>query len=480
MDSPGTVLIVSQVGVEWSATTDMLIDEYGYRVLLVRSLAEAATALRDVHVDLVMAEEGPAIDGCNFLAGLRASHPDIIRVLALDAECALTAKAMAAMAVYQFVRKPLDAQQIGLVVERGLETRELARRHRLLSREFKVSGDSMVFHDRHGLPFRPESQRFEKLVFVSEKLAELCDLARKAAKTELPILIQGETGTGKELLARAIHYNSSRRTSPLMVQNCGGMPDDLLQSELFGHKRGAYTGAISDRLGLFRAADGGTVFLDEISEVSPSFQINLLRFLQEGEVKPLGSDKTEFCNVRIIAAANRPLRKLVAAGEYRQDLYFRLKGFELEVPPLRDRPDDIPALAEFFAAKHSDAIGRKILGISAGVIEKLVAFDFPGNVRELENEIRRMVALAKDGEYLTTQNMSPMLLATPPRKASSLNGFTPEGETLKDKVESLEKHLVGEVLLRHRWNQSRAADELGLSRVGLANKIKRYDLDGAS
>jgi two-component system, NtrC family, response regulator HupR/HoxA len=480
MDSPGTILIVSRLASEWSATADVLAQEYGYRVLVVRSLADAASALGDVHIDLAAAEDGDGIDGCGFLAGLRASHPDIIRVLAVDAECALTAKAMAAMAVYQFVRKPLDAQQISLVVERGLETRELARRHRLLSREFKVSSDSMVFNDRHGLSFRPESQRFEKLVFVSEKLAELCDLARKAAKTELPILIQGETGTGKELLARAIHYNSSRRASPLMVQNCGGMPDDLLQSELFGHKRGAYTGAISDRLGLFRAADGGTVFLDEISEVSPSFQISLLRFLQEGEVKPLGSDKTEFCNVRIIAAANRPLRKLVAAREYRQDLYFRLKGFELEVPPLRDRPDDIPALAEFFAAKHSDAIGRKILGISAGVIEKLMAFDFPGNVRELENEIRRMVALAKDGEYLTTQNMSPSLLAAPPRKVAPLNGFMPEGATLKDKVESLEKHVVGEVLLRHRWNQSRAANELGLSRVGLANKIKRYDLDGAS
>ena len=208
----------------------------------------------------------------------------------------------------QFVRKPLDPQQIGLVVKRALEARELARRHRLLSREFKVARDSLLFDDHHGVMFRPVSQRFEKLVFVSEKLADLCDLARKAAKTELPILIQGETGTGKELLARAIHYNSSRRASPLMVQNCGGMPDDLLQSELFGHKRGAFTGAISDRLGLFRAADGGTVFLDEISEVSPAFQISLLRFLQEGEVKPLGSDKTEICNVRIIAAANRSLQ----------------------------------------------------------------------------------------------------------------------------------------------------------------------------
>jgi two-component system response regulator HupR/HoxA len=327
---------------------------------------------------------------------------------------------------------------------------------------------------------QPESQRFEKLVYVSEKLHDLCEVAHKAARTELPILIQGETGTGKELLARAIHYHSSRRDSPLLVQNCGGMSDELLQSELFGHKRGAFTGAVSDRLGLFRAADGGTVFLDEISEVSPSFQVSLLRFLQEGEVKPLGSDKVMTSSVRVIAASNRSLRALVAAGKYRQDLYFRLRGFELEVPPLRDRPDDVPVLAEFFAAKHSDAMGRKILGISASVLEKLASFDFPGNVRELENEIRRMVSLTDDGEYLTTKHLSPAIVAAPPRQRFSKGGYVLEGTTLKDKVECLEKQVVGEVLARHRWNQSRAANELGLSRVGLANKIKRYSLDEPS
>jgi two-component system response regulator HupR/HoxA len=478
MDSSGTVLIASRTPDVWSTTVDLLTDEHGYRVMMARSCGEAATTMDHVHVDLVIAEDADGIDGRDLLAGLRVSHPEAIRVLALEGDTAMTASAIAAPAVYQFIRKPLDALQIGLVVKRGLEARELARRHRLLSREFKVAGDSMLLGDNGAISLRPESQRFEKLVFVSEKMAELCDLARKAARTEMPILIHGETGTGKELLARAIHYNSSRKGGPLMIQNCGGMPDDLLHSELYGHKIGAFPGAISDRLGLFRAAHGGTVFLDEISEVSSTFQISLLRFLQEGEVKPLGSDQTEICDVRIIAAAGPSLRSLVAAGKYRQDLYFRLRGFELEAPPLRHRPDDIPVLAEFFAAKHSDAIGRRILGISASVIDKLANFDFPGNVRELENEIRRMVALARDGEYLTTQYMSPAMLAAPSRKPPMPGGFIPDGTTLKDKVESLEKHLVGEVLLRHRWNQSRAANELGLSRVGLANKIKRYDLDG--
>jgi two-component system response regulator HupR/HoxA len=481
MDPPGTVLIVSRRGADWCAARDVLVDECGYRVLSARSNAEAAAILSNVHVDLVIAEHRADEGGLAFTTDLRVSHPHVIRVLVLDAEADVTQQEIAPAAIYQFVRKPLDPAQIGLVVKRGLETRELARRHRILSREFKFSDDSPLLVDRHGIPSRVESHRFEKLVYVSEKMAELCDLARKAAKTELPILIQGETGTGKELLARAIHYNSLRSASPLMVQNCGGMPDELLQSELFGHKRGAYTGAISDRLGLFRAADGGTVLLDEITEVSPSFQVSLLRFLQDGEVKPLGSDKTQTCKVRIIAASNRPMKQLVASGKFRQDLYFRLRGFEFEVPPLRERPVDIPALAEFFAAKHAEAIGRRILGISAGVLERLMAFDFPGNIRELENEIRRMVALAADGEYLTTQNMSPALVALAPRKVPpSSNGFAPNGATLKDKVKDLEKHVVGEVLARHRWNQSRAALELGLSRVGLANKIRRYGLAQAS
>lgn len=479
MDRTSTILIVARDGSEWPDVVAHLADDYGYRVLVVQGSAEALATLVDVHVDLVVAEmEGPAESGAALLSELRVSHPDIIRILVLDADAPGIGRAISHAAIYQFLRKPLDAEQLALVVKRGLETRELARRHRILSREFKV-GDNAGLLDLHpSLPFRAESMRFEKLVYASEKMAELCDIASQAARTELPILIQGETGTGKELLARAIHYNSARKASPLQVQNCGGMSDELLQSELFGHKRGAFTGAISDRLGLFRAADGGTVFLDEISEVSPSFQVSLLRFLQEGELKPLGSDKSLICNVRIIAASNRRLSMLVAKGEFRQDLYFRLKGFEFEVPPLRDRVEDIPVLAEFFAAKHSEAIGRKILGISASLIEKLVHYDFPGNIRELENEIRRMVALAKDGEYLTTRNLSPALQAAAPRRNPQASaGFVPEGETLKDRVESLEKHVVRESLGRHRWNQKRAAEELGLSRVGLANKIKRYGLD---
>jgi len=439
-------------------------------VLSARTVDDATGVLAGVHVDLVIVEHGePGWDGCDFLAALRTSHPDVIRVLALDGLIDDISRA----AVYQFLHLPVDAEQAGLVVKRGLEARELSRRHRLLSREFKLSDYSPL--DAAQLQPVPTTMRFEKLVYVSEKMAEVCHQARIAARTDLPVLIQGETGTGKELLARAIHYNSLRRSSPLLVQNCGGIPDGLLHSELFGHKRGAFTGAISDRLGLFRAADGGTVFLDEISDVSPAFQISLLRFLQEGEIKPLGADQTVSSKVRIIAASNRPLKALAARGEFRRDLYYRLKGFEFEVPALRERTADIAPLAEFFAAKHADDARQRTLGISARALEKLVAYDWPGNIRELENEIRRLVVLTGDGEYITTQHMPAALLAANRRPAPviPLGGH---GKTLKDQVQSLEKHLVYETLERCHWNQSKAAGELGLSRVGLANKIRRYGL----
>jgi two-component system response regulator HupR/HoxA len=263
-----------------------------------------------------------------------------------------------------------------------------------------------------------------------------------------------------------------------MVQNCGGIRDELLHSELFGHKRGSFTGAVNDRLGLFRAADGGTVFLDEISEISPAFQVSLLRFLQEGEVKPLGSDQTMIANVRVIAASNKPLLQLVKAKQFREDLYFRLKGFDLEVPPLRSRPADIPVLTEFFVRKHGGLLGNRVLGVAQDVIEIFKIYHFPGNVRELENEVRRMIALAKDGEHLTRRHLSPALakLKTPSSPIVG-SGLQTTGKSLKEMIEALEAQVVSRVLEKYRWNQSMAARELGLSRVGLANKIRRYALD---
>jgi len=374
---------------------------------------------------------------------------------------------------------PWQPDQIVLLVKRALESRELARRHRYLSRELKFADEVLHRQNSSMTNLLQTTYEFDKLVFSSERMVEVCNLARKAAATDLPVLIQGETGTGKELMARAVHFFGDRRRFPFLAQNCGALSDELLQSELFGHRRGAFTGAISDRLGLFPAADGGTVFLDEIAEVSPSFQVSLLRFLQEGEVKPVGTHETRHCNVRIIAASNRPLKELVAKGEFRRDLYYRLRGFEIDIPPLRDRAEDIAVLADHAARKYAGSINRRIAGISPEVIQRLQMHPFPGNVRELENEMRRMVALASDGEFLSRKHMSPEFAQLFPRGIGEARqpDFLKGRGTLKQRVEALEAHVVSQSLLRHKWNHSRAARELGISRVGLANKIKRYRLD---
>ncbi len=380
-----------------------------YRLVICATEKEAAERLQEIDVHLFVCDAdllgaGPA----NVVVSARVSQPRISRVVVASPERAAAGWVIARnAAAYLSLLKPVPAEQIALVAKRALELNELSRRHRLLSREMKISMDDDIFGEVQPLSVRGGFSQFEKLVFASPRMAELAAEARQAAATELPVLIHGETGTGKELLARAIHYNSQRMNSPMHVQNCGGMSDDTLHSELFGHVRGAFTGAIADRLGLFRAADGGTVFLDEISEVSPGFQVSLLRFLQGGEVKPLGSDKLQTADVRIIAASNRPLEAMVEAGQFRRDLYYRLKGFALQIPPLRERREDIPVLAEYFLEKYAGVVGRRVVGVTKDALIKLGAYDWPGNVRELETEMRRMVAIADQGGYISSRHLPP-------------------------------------------------------------------------
>ncbi|CAE6784554.1 MULTISPECIES: sigma-54-dependent transcriptional regulator [Nitrospira] len=450
-----------------------------YRVLGAKTGAEAWATLAKEKVDLILFDDGVAdVKGVEFFREARVRYPDVVRILLTESrEYSAVMNIIKEAAVYQVIPTPCPPWHLRLLIDRALESRELSRRHRMLSRDLKLSDGAFHNHKAHLTKLIRESYEFDKLVFASDAMLEVCNLARKAATTDLPVLIEGETGTGKELLARAVHGFSERKAFPFLAQNCGALPDELLQSELFGHKRGAFTGAVSDRLGLFVAADGGTVFLDEVSEVSPSFQVSLLRFLQEGEVKPLGSEKTRHTSVRIIAASNRPIKELVAAGAFRKDLYYRLRGFELTIPPLRNRVEDIAVLAEHFTRKYAEFSNRRIAGITVQMMRQLQAYPFPGNVRELETEIRRMVSLASQGEFLSTEHLSDDLAKVVPQdlRQKEMNLIHSSG-TLKQKVERLEAQVVTQTLLRFRWNQSKVAKELGLSRVGLANKIRRYKL----
>lgn len=480
MQTEHTVLLLSADDAFHDEANAALGSEPDYRLIKCRTEADAIARLKEVHVQLLIVDaDALADDTRNAALHARISHPHVVRVVVGAAVAAERCAGLAhRAAAYLYLLKPVPRQQIRLVAKRSLELGELSRRHRLLSRELKISMDDQIFSATEALSVKGGWSQFEKLVYVSAKMAELCAEARQAARTELPVLIHGETGTGKELLARAIHFNSARLNSPMHVQNCGGLSDETLHSELFGHVRGAFTGAIAGRLGLFRAADGGTVFLDEISEISPHFQVSLLRFLQEREVKPLGSDKIQYADVRIIAASNRPLSQLVERGEFRRDLFYRLKGFELVIPPLRERPEDIPVLTQFFVEKYAGVVGRRVVGVTRDALARLQAYRFPGNVRELETEVRRMVAVAEQGGYIAARHLSAVFdtILPAPEEPSS---FATDGAHLKDMVERLEKQVVAATLRRHHWNQSRAADELGLSRVGLANKIKRYGLQDA-
>jgi two-component system response regulator HupR/HoxA len=472
-----TILVKSTDPGVIAAVSSALSEADGYRLIFCEDDRSAIRRMDEVLVNLFLHDCGDdAETDAGALLHSRLAHTSCARVVVFDPARTPGGVELAnRTAAYLFLFKPLDSAQLGVVAKRALEQAELARRHRILSRELKLSLDEDILQTTADRSVQGGYSQFERLVFVSAKMADLVAEAKMSASTNMPVLIQGDTGTGKELLARAIHFNSGRRKSPMLVQNCGGIAENMLHSELFGHVQGAFPGAISDRLGLFRAADGGTVFLDEVSEISPQFQVALLRFLQEGEVKPLGSDTMLHSDVRIIAASNKSIEKMVQQGTFRRDLYYRLRGFQLDVPALADRPEDIPVLTRFFVEKYAGVVGRRVLGVTTDALKHLEAYPFPGNVRELETEVQRMVAVAEQGGYIALRHLSEKISSTPINDGSP-GGFVPSGGTLKDMVESLERAIVVKSLDRSHWNQSKVADDLGLSRVGLANKIKRYDI----
>ncbi len=477
MPTTQTVLIKSTDDAVVKTMPAALSELDGYRLIYCSDDQSALARLDDLEVNLIIYDLDLSDFGAkNALFKSRLSHKSCTRIVLCKEEDRVEgARISEEAASFVFLVKPLDEKQVRIVVKRALEQAELSRRHRILSRELRLSLDEDVFGQVESSSVQGGVSRFERLVYASSQMAEVVEEAKIAANTDMPVLIRGATGTGKELLARAIHFNSNRANSPMHSQNCGGVSDDALCSELFGHVRGGFPGAIADRLGLFRAADGGTVFLDEVSEVSPQFQIALLRFLQEGEVKPLGSDKTLHSNVRIIAASNRSIQDMVEKGKFRRDLYYRLKGFQLDLPALKDRAEDIPVLTNFFVEKYAGVVGRRVLGVTADVLERLENFSFPGNVRELETEVQRMVAVAEQGGYIAVRHLSEKISSAPMRSEATPD-FQVAGATLKEMVESLERAVLSRSLETRHWNQSKVADELGLSRVGLANKIKRYDL----
>jgi Nif-specific regulatory protein len=311
-----------------------------------------------------------------------------------------------------------------------------------------------------------------RIVGESRAMSELFRQLDKVVDTRVSVLVQGETGTGKELIASALHQRSKRRDRLFVAQNCAAFPENLLESELFGHKRGAFTGATDDKKGLFEVADGGTLFLDEIGEMPLALQAKLLRALQEGEIRPLGGANVRKVDVRIVAATNRELEAEVKAGRFREDLFYRLKVFPIRVPPLRERRDDVPLLAKHFLERYAREFGKSVAGFDDEALAILSAYDFPGNVRELENEVQRLVIQVEAGEKISPEILSP--------RVRQVEGILTQANnakgTLREMVDQVERHILADALREHSNNKTAAAKALGITREGLHKKLKQLGL----
>jgi two-component system, NtrC family, response regulator HupR/HoxA len=450
--------------------------------ILTASDAEAARALLERHsVAVILCDQRmPGQSGVAFLKDVRERWPEVVRIVIsgyADSEDIIAGVNEAG--IYQYVLKPWVPDHLLGTVRSAVEASGL--QHGLHRLEIDLRAGTTALRAR-----KSEKLRVARSVFgfdamirsAGSPLDGVCALAERVARHDLSVLLLGESGTGKELLARAIHYASPRLTGPFVVENCAAIPDTLLESELFGHKRGAFTGAVDDHVGLFQRADGGTVFLDEIGETSPLFQVKLLRVLQEGELRPVGAARSIPVDVRVIAATHRDLEDDVRAGRFREDLYYRLAGVTLTIPPLRERPGDVLPIAEHLLAEACRELALPAAAFGDDARAVLMGYPWPGNIRELRNEVARALALG-DGPQVQATSFSPKLLKgqTGAAIAGAPSLGLPATGTLQERLDAIEAMLLREVMLRHRWNKTHAAQELGLSRVGLRAKLLRFGLE---
>jgi two-component system response regulator HupR/HoxA len=414
----------------------------------------------------------PEMDGVTFLKKASEIQPEAIRIMVTGyADIEASINAVNEAEIYQYISKPFEPDELKLVVKGAVERYNLVQQNKEMQKEL-IKHNAVLKKENVELKSQFSGQLdLGNFIGHGPEIQKIFKLVKKVMNTPTSVLLLGETGTGKEMLAKMIHYNSNRKDKMFVVQNCGAIPDTLLQSELFGHVKGSFTGAINDKKGLFDQADNGTIFLDEIGDTSQALQIGLLRVLQEGEIKAVGSTKSQKVDVRVIAATNRDLLKDVQEGRFREDLYYRLNVFPINIPALRQRKEDIPELVRFFINKFSSRISKEISGIEESVLQNLVNSDFPGNVRELENEIERMVTLADEASHLGTNELSDRFKKVNTNFQSTLN-FT----QLKPAIEHLELALISQALKKTRGNILKSAEILGISRVGLHKMLKRHQI----
>jgi two-component system, NtrC family, response regulator HupR/HoxA len=480
MSKQPSVLVIDDELRSVEALERILEDDF--TVLKATSVREAEAILAEEAVQVILCDQRmPGMTGVEFLKTVRERWPEAVRMIIsgyTDAEDII--QGVNEAGIYQYVTKPWQPENLTLTLKNAVRLYELQRQNQLLAVELKMSSnraEKIVANRREGLR---QHYAGDGIVRDPESpMNAVCDRMRRVAPYDVSVLITGESGTGKQLVARALHYNSLRWNRPFVVQSCAAIPDEVLESELFGHRRGAFSGAVEEHAGLFERADGGTIFLDGISEISPVFQAKLLRVLQECEVRPLGGRQTHGVDVRVISATNRDLQAKVQAGRFREDLYYQIATVSIQVPALRERRMDIPVLARTLLERAQKQLGKSVKGLSQEATECLKNYGWPGNVRELQNEIQHLLVMGPEGGVIGAEHLSRQILQASPSGEAAKPDLTVaslEG-TLRERIEILEACILRESLIRHRWNKSKAAKELGLSRVGLRAKLERYGLE---
>jgi two-component system response regulator HupR/HoxA len=473
-----TILIIDDEVRSQEALRRTLEEEF--TVLTASGAMEGRGIMEREFVQVILCDQRmPDMTGVEFLKEVRERWPDTVRIIISGyTESEDIIAGINDAGIYQYILKPWHPDALLLTVRAAARLYDLQQQTQHMNLELRTTEPVLRQRVKAKQEKLQEHYEFSRITrAAASPLNKVVELAARVAGCDIAVHVSGESGTGKELLGRAIHYASPRSGRSFVIENCGAMSDTLLESELFGHKRGSFTGAFEDRVGLFEQADGGTIFLDEIGDTSPAFQVKLLRVLQEGEIRPVGSSRSRKVDVRIISATNRELEEEVRKGRFREDLYYRLTQFVVPVPPLRERRMDIPLIAFDLLGAAAQAIGKDTAGFTPEALDCLTRYHWPGNVRELQNEILRALMLA-DGAHIGAHLFSPRVLqAAPEEDAPDMSLLSGLDGGLKERMEALEARVLRETLIRHRWNKTRAATELGLSRVGLRGKLARYGLD---
>ncbi len=427
----------------------------GFSVETASSGRQALEKIEAAYIDIALLDyKMPELDGLQTLREIRKRFPDLPVVMMTAYGTVETAVASMKEGALDYLTKPIDLDELLLIIGKVLERSALIRENRELKARIQ------------------ERYTFQNIISSSPQMVEVMGLVARVAPSQATVLIRGESGTGKELIANAIHLASTRSEKPFVKVNCAAIPETLLESELFGHEKGAFTGAIQKRIGRFEEADGGTLFLDEIGDLSPSTQVKLLRVLQEKEFQRLGSNINLKTDVRIIAATHRNLEEALQKGLFREDLYYRLNVVSIFLPPLRERKEDIPFLINHFLKKYSEMNQKKIESISKEAHALLLRYAYPGNVRELENLIERAVVLCR-GEVITTQDLPFHVREETSEKQWEISG---RGKTLPESLEEIERDLIVRALHQHQGVQTRAAESLGISERVLRYKMRKYGI----